>query len=170
MPRRWNRVDQARTDLRSATARRDVMAARATLINAPPRPEDVAIADANIALAQANLREAQANLDKSYMRAPIDGTVLRIMRRAGEQVSATFPSIVMVIGDTQTVRVRAEIDETDIGRIKVGQQAYVTVDAYPGRRFTGTITRIAKRMGKKRCIPTTPRRRSMRRCWTPWSI
>jgi HlyD family secretion protein len=142
-------VDQASTDLRSAAARRDAMAARMTLINAPPRREDVAIADANIALAEANLRKAQAELNKSYIRAPIDGTVLRILRRVGEQVSATFPSIVMVMGDTRTLRVRTEIDETDIGRIKVGQESYITVDAYPGRRFPGVITKIAGRMGKK---------------------
>jgi len=141
--------DRASTDVRSANAQRDVMAARMRLINAPPRREDVAMADANIALAKAKLREAQADLDKSYIRAPIDGTVLRILRRAGEQVSATFPRIVMVMGDIRTLRVRAEINENDIGRIKVGQESYVTVDAYPGRRFPGTITKIAGRMGKK---------------------
>lgn len=142
-------VDQARTSLRSARARSDALAEQLALINAPPRHEDLDIADANIRLAEARLREAQAILEKTFIRAPIDGTILRILRHAGEQVSATFPSIILVMGDTRQLRVRTEIDETDVGRIRVGQPAYATADAYAGRRFAGTVMRIARRMGKK---------------------
>jgi HlyD family secretion protein len=142
-------VDQARTDLRSATARRDALAEQVELINAPPRQEDVAIADANIALADARLRTARALLEKSYVHAPIDGTILRILRHTGEQVSDTFPSVILMMGDTSTLRIRTEVDETDIGRVKIGERAYATADAYGEQQFAGVVTKVAQCMGKK---------------------
>jgi HlyD family secretion protein len=141
--------DQARTDVQSARAKRDSLAERLALVNAAPRSEDVAIAQANVKLAQAALDTAKATLDKTFIRTPIDGTVLRIRRRVGEGVSQTFPSIIAIVGDISRERIRAEIDETDIGRVGVGQRVYATADAYRGQRFTGTIAKIANRMGKK---------------------
>jgi HlyD family secretion protein len=141
--------DKARTGVQSAKARRQAMAERLALLNIGSRQEDIDIAEANVQLAAAKLQQAQAELEKSFIRSPIDGTVLRLRRRVGEQVSSTFPSIIVVVGDISQLRVRAEIDETDVGRIRIGQRAYVTADAYGALRFAGTITKIASRMGKK---------------------
>jgi HlyD family secretion protein len=141
--------DKARTSVQSAEARREALAEQLALLNAGSRQEDVDIAEANLQMATAKLQEAQAMLEKSFIRAPIDGAVLRILRRIGEQVSATFPSIILVMGDITQLRVRAEVDETDVGRIKLGQRADAAADAYGGRRFPGAITAIARRMGKK---------------------
>jgi HlyD family secretion protein len=141
--------DQARTDVQSARARRDSLAERFALVNAAPRSEDVAIAQANVKLAQAALDTAKATLDKTFIRTSIDGTVLRVLRHVGEGVSQTFPSIIAIVGDISRERIRAEIDETDIGRISVGQRAYAAADAYRDQRFTGVIVKIANRMGKK---------------------
>ena len=141
--------DQARASAQSDRARRDALAEKLALINAPPRPEDVSIARANVQFAEARLQQAKAMLEKSFVRAPFDGTVLRTLRHEGEQVSETFPSVLIVMGNVGRLRVRSEIDETDVGRVKLGQRAYATVDAYRGRRFSGTITEIASRMGKK---------------------
>jgi HlyD family secretion protein len=141
--------DRARTAVRSAEARREALAERLALLNAGSRQEDIDIAEASVQLATAKLQEAKAMLEKSFIRAPINGTILRILRHVGEQVSATFPSIILVMGDITQLRIRVEIDETDVGRIKIGQRAYAAADAYGGRRFPGTITKIAQRMGKK---------------------
>ena len=141
--------DQAQSNAASALARRNALAERAALINAPPRAEDVAIARANVKQAEAAVQQAKAMLDKTYIRAPIDGTVLRVLRHAGEAVSQTVPATIVIIGDISRLRVIAEIDESDIGRIEIGQRAYVTADAFPGRRSAGTVTRMAYRMGKK---------------------
>jgi hypothetical protein len=59
------------------------------------------------------------------------------------------PATIVIIGDISRLRVIAEIDESDIGRIENGQRAHVTADAFPGRKFGGTVTRMAYRMGKK---------------------
>ena len=142
-------LDQARSNVNSLRARRDALVERSALINAPPRKEDVAMAEAKLRLAEANLEEAKAMLDKTFIRAPVDGTILRTLRRVGEAVAQTVPSTIVVMGDISRLRVRAEIDETDIGRVRPGQRAYAVVDAYRGQRFTGTIAKIASRMGRK---------------------
>lgn len=62
----------------------------------------------------------------------------------------------MVVGDISRERIRAEIDETDVGRISLGQAAYAIADAYKGHRFTGKISKIAARMGKKAVYSDDP--------------
>lgn len=142
-------LDQARATLDAAEARRAAVFQRYTLINLPPRPEDVTIAEARLAMARAEEAEAQALLDRSFIRSPIDGTVLRRMRRAGEAVSDQPPTPILRIGDLSHLRVRAEIDETDIAQVKPGQRAYVTAETYGKQQFWGTISRVGTRMGRK---------------------
>jgi HlyD family secretion protein len=142
-------LDDARTTLDSATARRNVLRARVALIEAPPRHEDVAAAQARLALAEANAALAQALYDKTLVRSPIAGVVLRRWRTEGEAVSNQPPTPIAIIGDMRTLRVRAEVDETDIARIAPGQPVLIRADAYEGQRFTGRIMRIAERLGAK---------------------
>jgi HlyD family secretion protein len=142
-------LDQAQSALRQAEARQSAAAAAATLINAPPRPEDVAIAKATLALAQAKLAEQQALLEQTQLRSPFDGVVLRRYLRPGEAIGAIQPTPVLEVGDTSRLRVRAEIDQTDIARVAAGDRVWVTADAYPGRRFGGVIARLGERVGRK---------------------
>jgi HlyD family secretion protein len=142
-------LDQIRSTVASAQARRDAAAEKLALVNAPPRDEDVAIARASLQLAEANVQQAKAALDKNFIRAPRSGTILRLFRRSGEAVAQTVPTTIAIVGDIRRLRVRAEIDETDVARIGSGQRAYVTADAYGGQRLTGTVAAIACRMGKK---------------------
>jgi HlyD family secretion protein len=71
----------------------------------------------------------------------------------------------VVVGDISRERIRAEIDETDVGRISLGQAAYAIADAYKGQRFTGKISKIAARMGKKAVYRTILRKSETQRCW-----
>lgn len=142
-------LDDARMTLESATARRNALRARLALIEAPPRAEDVAAAEARLTLAEANAALAQALYDKTLVRSPIDGRVLRRWRAAGEAVSNQPPTPIAIIGDTAALRVRAEVDETDIARITPGQPVAVTADAFAGQRFAGRVVRIADRLGAK---------------------
>jgi HlyD family secretion protein len=119
------------------------------LINAPPRPEDVEIAKANLALAEANLVEQKVLLEKTQLRSPIDGVVLRRYMKTGETVSIQPLIPIVQVGDMRQLRVRAQLDETDVGRVELGQRASVTASAYPNRRFGGTISRIGQTMGPK---------------------
>jgi len=143
-------MDQTQAELLRAQARRSAATEARALLDAPPRSEDVAIAEASLALARANLAEQQALLEKTRLRAPIDGIVLRRYLRSGEAVGVTPPTPILEIGDTGRLRVRAEIGETDIARIAVGERVWVTADAYPLQRFGGVVARLGQRVGHKR--------------------
>src|SRR5437016_1673515 len=80
-------LDQARTDRDTAEARRALMAERLSLLVSPPRAEDVAIAQSNLDAARAHLADMAAQVEKTVVRSPIDGVVLKLYRRAGETVS-----------------------------------------------------------------------------------
>ena len=142
-------LEQAVSSTQAAQADDNANRAALELINAPPREEDVAIAKANLALAEANLKEQQALLEKTLLRSPIDGVVLRRHLKTGETISIQPLIPILQVADTDHLRVRAEIDETDIGNVTLGQRAWATASAYPHRQFQGVITKIGKRMGRK---------------------
>lgn len=93
---------------------------------------------------QANLKVSRAQLDKAYIRSPISGTVLQLTQQQGETIAAglSAPTLI-VVADLNRLQVDAFVDETDIGHIKLGQPAQVTVDAYPDHPFYGTVQKIA---------------------------
>ena len=121
------------------------------MVDAGSREENHARADADVALARAALDEARAMLEKTIVRAPIDGIVLRRNRRAGESVSTQFDSPIVTLADRSRVRVRMDVDESDVAHLRVGQPAYVTADAFGDRRFAGAVVRIGQVLGKKEC-------------------
>ena len=123
----------------------------ASLLNNGSREEDVAFAQADLRLAQANEAQAQARYEKSFIKSPIDGVVLRKHHRDGESVSnsAATPDPVLTIGDTQVLRVRVDIDEADVNKVRVGQAAYVTADAYGKQKVWGHVAQVGKLLGPK---------------------
>lgn len=124
---------------------------RHSLLNTAPREEDIAFAEADVRLAKANEAEAKARYDKTFIKSPIDGVVLRTHHRVGESVmnSATAPDPVLTIGDAHLLRVRVDIDETDVNRVRVGQSAYVTADAYGQQKIWGHVVRVGELLGPK---------------------
>jgi HlyD family secretion protein len=116
---------------------------------APPRSEDVAIAQANLDGARAHLAETKAQLEKTIVRAPIDGVILKLYHRAGETVSNLPPTPIATVGDTSHLRIRADIDEADVAEVSLGQTVWVTADAFPGKRFRGSVEQIGVQLGRK---------------------
>lgn len=93
-------------------------------------------------VARANLRAAEFNARFSRIEAPTDGIVLRKLVEQDELVAAGQP--VIVLGDTSGGWiVRASLSDRDIVRVRAGDKADVTLDAYPGLRFDGTVTELA---------------------------
>ncbi len=119
------------------------------LIDAEAREEDRARAEAEVASARAQLAEARAFLEKSYIRAPINGVILRKLRHTGESVSTQFDSPVITMADDSTLRVRLDVDESDVSKLQVGQRAYVTAEAYGTHPFWGRVIRVGRILGKK---------------------
>src|SRR6266567_68398 len=101
-------------------------------------------AQAQVAQAQANLVQANLDLDHTRITAPVDGTVIARNMDVGQTVAASFqaPTIFSIAQDLTKMQVDTNVDERDISRVKLGQQATFTVDAYPTRTFTGTVAQI----------------------------
>lgn len=122
-----------------------------SLVDDHPREEDRSVAEADLQLARAQLSEAQARYEKTFIRSPIDGSVLRKHHRSGESVSnsSTVPDPILTIGDNKLLRVRVDVDETDVSKVRVGQKAYVTADAFGKQKFWGRVVRVGQQLGPK---------------------
>ena len=142
-------ADRYERGFQVARAQYEQAAQHFALIDAEAREEDRAKAEAEVALARARLAESRAYLEKSYIRAPISGVILRKLRHNGESVSTQFDSPVITMADDSTLRVRLDVDESDVSKLNVGQQAYVTAEAYGTRKFRGHVIRVGRILGKK---------------------
>lgn len=134
-----------------AQAKYEAAVQQHALVDDRAREEDQSFAEADLKLAQAQLDEAQARFDKTFIRSPIDGSVLRKHHRSGESVSnsSTVPDPILTIGDRKTLRVRVDVDETDVSKVNVGQRAYVTADAFGKQKFWGHVVRVGQQLGPK---------------------
>ena len=142
----WERTEReyqvAQARLRQATERH-------AFLDAPARADERARAEAALALARAQVAEAEALLEKTIVRAPFDGTVLKRFRKAGETVSDKGDTPIVSFGDDSRLRVRVDVDETDVGRVRAGDRAWFTAQAYGSRKFWGTVVRVGRELGKK---------------------
>jgi HlyD family secretion protein len=130
-----------------------------SLVDADARVEDRNRAEAAVSAAQAQLSEARAYLEKTYIRSPLDGIVLRKLRHTGENVSTQFDSPIVTLADDSSLRVRLDIDETDVAWLRLGQPAFVTAEAYGDKRFTGHIIRVGRILGRKNVRTDEPSER-----------
>ncbi len=132
-----------------------------SMLNTASREEDVSFAQANLQLARADEAEAQAKYEKTFIRSPIDGIVLRKHHRDGESVSnsATIPDPVLTIGDASVLRVRVDVDECDVNKVRVGQRAYVTADAYGKQKIWGRVVQVGALLGPKNIRTDEPTER-----------
>jgi HlyD family secretion protein len=105
---------------------------------------DYEAAKAAISSARAQLDRAKINLAYATIRSPITGVVVNRSVDVGQTVAASFntPTLFTIADDLSKMQVQASIDEADIGQVKIGQQAAFTVDAYPDRSFSGTVTQV----------------------------
>lgn len=127
--------------------------ARATLVSlAEVRDVDVKLAEAEVRKAQAQVLRAEKNLDLTYVRAPLDGQVLKVHTKIGETVGDTG---ILDLGQTQRMDVVAEVYETDISRVRVGQRAVITAAALP-QPIQGTVSQVGLRIAKKDVLDTDP--------------
>jgi HlyD family secretion protein len=101
-------------------------------------------AQAQIVQAQASLNQAKVNLSHTIIRAPIDGVVISRNVDVGQTVAASMqaPTLFQIANDLTRMQVTGSVDEADIGRVRVGQRATFSVDAYPGERFSGAVTQV----------------------------
>jgi HlyD family secretion protein len=105
---------------------------------------EVAAARAQVAQIRAQLKSSKTNLDYTRIYSPIDGIVINRAIDSGQTVAASFqaPTMFVIAEDLSKMRVLADIDEADVGRLKEGMTAKITVDAFPGESFAGTVSQV----------------------------
>lgn len=131
---REQEIAQARAELRAAEE-------RLALLLAGPRPDAVQAARGQVAEAKAAVALAESRVREGTIVSPLTGIVLRKNLEGGEIANPGVPIVTLV--DPADMWLRAYVSETEVGRIRVGNPAQVTVDAFPGRAFPGKIREIA---------------------------
>src|SRR5690348_10068159 len=99
---------------------------------------------ANLKSAQIALDKAKQNLAYTYIYAPIDGVIVQRTVDVGQTVAASLsaPELFLIANDLSQMQILANVDESDIGQIQVGQSVSFTVQAYPNRTFNGTVDQV----------------------------
>ncbi len=105
---------------------------------------DIASAKAQVAQIGAQLRSSKTNLDYTRILSPIDGVVINRTIDTGQTVAASFqaPVLFVLAQDLRKMRVFADIDEADVGRLKEGMSADISVDAFPSVTFGGKVSQV----------------------------
>jgi HlyD family secretion protein len=131
----------AEAAVRAAQAQQDIAQAQLDLLRAGASDAEIAAAQAQVAQAQVAVDTARLALQRATLVAPSDGTLARVDVEPGESVSPQMPAMTLV-GDSQFT-IEADVDEADIGSIRVGQEVQITFDAFPGRQLVGQVASIA---------------------------
>jgi HlyD family secretion protein len=144
--------EERKTSLNNVASQ--VQSARADLVRSQ--------ADVKLEAARSNLRLAQVRLDRTIIRAPKPGQILKVLLKEGESIEVSSGSGsgsngqgIVELGNTNQMDVVAEVYETDVGRVKVGQTATITSSAFPGK-VTGKVSRVGLKIGKNDVISTDP--------------
>lgn len=104
----------------------------------------MASARAGVVQARARLESSKTSLAKGYIRSPIDGVVLTRSIEPGQTVAASFqaPVLFILAENLAKMELQVDIDEADVGQVASGQKATFSVDAWPGREYPATITKV----------------------------
>jgi HlyD family secretion protein len=150
-------VDKARDGVKQAVDRLEQMQAALRKASASDTPAQTRL-EAGLATARAELLLAEAALERTRIRAPSDGSVLQLNARVGETAVPSPESPLLVIGDVTSLRVRAEFEERDVGKLRVGQAAVIRSDAFAGQDFEGAVSTLAQALGPSKLGQRGPRR------------
>ncbi|AFY72982.1 ABC exporter membrane fusion protein, DevB family [Synechococcus sp. PCC 7502] len=138
-----------------ATVKDQLKEAKETLNRiAEVRPVDVQVARAEVDRAIASVNQAEAELELSYVRAPRDGRILKIHTKSGEVISDQKKGIAE-IGNTETMYAVAEVYQSDIKQVKMGQAAIITSNAFTGE-LKGVVDQIGWQIAKQDVLGTDP--------------
>lgn len=155
--------ERAKRNYETSLKQSKTLQAKFDVVNADARSDDLQKADAAIRYAETqidefdalireaeiNVRTAEANLDKTIVRSPITGVVLRKRLKDGESVTPESEFGIVTVADVSALRVRVDLDETDVSKVREGQTAFVKADAYGNQKFSGKVVKIGQILGRK---------------------
>jgi HlyD family secretion protein len=119
---------------------------KSTLANISALDKSILSAQFNVQSSDATVKEQKKNLSQTYIYAPMSGIVTKINKKKGEQVVGTIQMAgtpILNIANLNSIEVRVDVNERDILNVSMGDTADIELDAYPGRKFAGIVTRIA---------------------------
>jgi HlyD family secretion protein len=134
-------VDRTRAVASSSGEQRKLAQAQAQVTEAQIRT-----AQANVAQREAVLGQARIDLGRTRITSPVNGIVIKRAIERGQTVAASLqsPELFVIAQNLRDMQVDASIDESDVGRIQLGQKAHFTVDAFPGQTFEGAVRQVRK--------------------------
>jgi HlyD family secretion protein len=140
--------DSAVAQQEASKAQEEAQASAVRSAEAQLRVAEAMLTNAKAQVAQnaAALRQAQVDLDRTFIRAPVDGVVVGRNVDRGQTVAASLqaPTLFTIAQDLRNMQVDTNVDEADVGRVKLGQSVTFTVDSFPGRTFSGEVVQIRK--------------------------
>ncbi len=147
-------LEDAQKNYELALNKQNVAKAQVTVLKAK-----IAQAEAQVAQDQANLKQLEEQLSYTDILSPIDGIVLSRDVQMGDAVSSILvlgstATLVMTLGDTSEVYVKGKVDESDIGKVYLGQPARIKVESFKDKTFQGKVTKISP-MGVEKDNVTT---------------
>ncbi|HEX5681897.1 MAG TPA: HlyD family efflux transporter periplasmic adaptor subunit [Desulfobacterales bacterium] len=135
---------QMNSDEADARASESMVATREVALKTARAQVDYAIEQ--VRQKEAALYQTEVDLENTFIRSPVDGVVIERAVDIGQTVAATFqaPKLFVIAQDLRQMQVETDVDEADIGRMHVGQEAIFTVDAFAGREFHGQVLQVRK--------------------------
>ncbi len=129
-------------------ARSSLQAAKDTIYDIEVKKHEIDLARAEVQRAKIALAESKERLDETEIFAPISGVLIEKLVEQGQIISSGISNVsggttLANLADLSRLFIIADVDETDIGSIQIGQQVKITADAYPGRTFPGKVQRIS---------------------------
>ena len=154
-----NRLNQSQAELKAAVSRLEIaktqkarvesLVGNGTLTQSDLEQAvlDLANAEAQVVTSKVSVENAQIAVDDTDIRAPIDGTIILKPVEAGQVISSPTQdfsggTLLLQMADLSAVQIRSLVDETDIGKIRPGMPASITVAAYPNQPFPGEVTKV----------------------------
>lgn len=146
-------LDAAETE--AASAANALLQAQSALAETATLPRTIEMRKQDILLNQSSVKQAEVDLDNVLQRlretriyAPMDGVITSRPVQEGQIIASGISNVgggttLMTLSDVSRIFVSANVDESEIGKVREGQKATITADAFPGKRFGGTVVRIA---------------------------
>ena len=149
-------IDEKERVFKVASARVKEAEEHERLLEQGPRSETIQYNREAVQRAEATAEYFRRVLDKTYIKSPISGKVIRRYLHRGEMLNKDTQPYVVAVADLEKIRINAEADETDVGKINIGDPVEIVSYAYSDKTFKGSVREISDYAGIRKVTPNNP--------------